>query len=113
MTIAKTRLTDILLIYSMQYHCLYGVNNPCYENRLNLYRHCSSTAFQSRFFIVFSSNLFSSHTLGSREWACGLWFNIIWYACFSHISAMPLYILMKLVTLFTLCILYKQSDLQG
>ena len=34
------------------------------------------------------------------------------YACFSHISAMPLYILMKLVLLFPLCILYKQSNLQ-
>ena len=37
---------------------------------------------------------------------------ITWYAFFSHISAIPLYILIKLVLLFALCILYKHSNLQ-
>ena len=61
-------------------------------------------------FLLLSSSLFSMHTLAR---AYSLWFT--YSVCiFSHISAIPYYILMKLVLLlFTLRILYKYSNFQG
>ena len=44
-----------------------------------------------------------------HEWACGLWISLFGILVF----LISLYFLMKLVLLFTLCILYKQSNLQA
>ena len=121
MTTAKTSLVENVASKYLLYYYLYAVKNPCSQNRSNQYLHCSSTAFQSQsshrkmfhqdFVYLLILIYFLRTPFGPREWACGL--GIVYlHTCFSNISAMPLYFLIKLVLLFPLCILYKQRNLQ-
>ena len=61
------------------------MKNPCHKVGVDLLRHCSSTAFQSRsfhrkifqhFFLILIIIYFLRTPFGPHEWACGLWISL-------------------------------------
>ena len=97
------------------------MKNPCHKVGVDPLLHCSSTAFQSRSFYhkIFQQDftffylfIFFVHPLAPMNGltVCGLIYLV--YLFFSYLSYAFTF-LMKLVLLFTLCIPYKQSNLQA
>ena len=80
----------------------YVMNDLCSEFHPKRSCHCSSTAFQSgfvepqniltgsRFFLILI--YFLRKPFGPREWACGLWINLLVYLFLSYLSHALLYI---------------------
>ena len=96
------------------------MKNSCHEVWVDPFRYCSSTAFQSCSFhrkifqqdFIFSSNsnsLFSSHTLAWLHKHSLIYLVCLFLSYLSHAFVF----LMKLVLLFTVCVRYKQGNLQA
>ena len=97
-TTAKTRVIYTMIVVNCYItNTFYVMNDLCSEFHPKRSCHCSSTTFQTRLFnrkmfqlaVVFFLILliyFLRTPFGPREWACGLWINLLVYLFLSYLS---------------------------